>query len=52
MRVGLWLSRQHWRFGRSGERPLRQGGTIVGTAAYPGSRQLLDGVSLRLESQF
>lgn len=52
VRAGLWLSRRHWRFGRSSERPLRQDGVMVGTAAYPGSDQLLDGVSLRLEYQF
>ena len=52
LRTGLWLTHEHWRFGRSGERPLHQDGAMVGTASYPGSRQLLAGVSLRLEYQF
>lgn len=52
LRVELWATGDYWRFGRSPSRTITRDGETAGTAEYPGSRQSLHGLSLRLESWF
>jgi hypothetical protein len=52
LRVEMWATGDYWRFGPSSPRPISRGGENAGTAAYPGSRQSLHGVRLRLEASF
>lgn len=49
---GLWVSREHWRFGESVAREIFRDGEAVGSANYPGSRQRLDGLALRVAYTF
>jgi hypothetical protein len=49
---GLWASREYWRFGNSDNRDVTRDGTVVGSASYPGSRQRLDGLGLRITHLF
>jgi len=52
LQVELWATADYWRFGRSTSRPVTRDGETAGTAEYPGSRQSLHGLRLRLESWF
>lgn len=52
LRAGLWVTHETWRFGRSSTRDVTRDGAVVGTASYPGSRQRLRGVALRVEGWF
>lgn len=52
LRAGLWAGREEWRFGRSAVRDVRRDAVVVGSAEYPGSRQILDGLTLRMEAWF
>jgi hypothetical protein len=52
VRVEFRATADAWRFGRSASRSISRGGEAAGNAEYPGSRQSLHGLRLKIEAGF